>query len=240
MSYRPNIAYEQAGLCSNSIIWIFNNLLYFYQAFDSLTPCQTHRQITLPGIASQMLLIMTIHLIHNENVLVIPGLSVKSRIMYTIRWLIVLITFGLSCLLPILYNIVVVLVLILPVVSTFWYKFKFPANYWPLTIIRSGTTLQVGKRNFQFEDLLFLSFKEDEFYSVIRIEAKRKSILFSNEVQLMNNCSGFEEALSYCRQIRNFIDPNLKINYMRRGQGKSVDMGQGSGSLEFEDWVYLD
>jgi hypothetical protein len=26
-----NIAYEQAGLSANSIIWIFNNLLYFYQ-----------------------------------------------------------------------------------------------------------------------------------------------------------------------------------------------------------------
>jgi len=46
-----NIAYEQAGLCSNSIIWIFNYLLYFYQAFDSLTPCQTHRQIPLASIA---------------------------------------------------------------------------------------------------------------------------------------------------------------------------------------------
>jgi len=45
-----NIAYEQAGLSSNSIIWIFNNLLYFYQSFDSLTPCQTHRQTPLAAI----------------------------------------------------------------------------------------------------------------------------------------------------------------------------------------------
>jgi hypothetical protein len=49
LAFRSNIAYEQAGLSTNSIIWIFNNLSYFYQAFDSSTPCQTHRQITLPA-----------------------------------------------------------------------------------------------------------------------------------------------------------------------------------------------
>jgi hypothetical protein len=36
----PNIAYEQKGLSSFSNIHFFNNLLYFYQAYELLIPFQ--------------------------------------------------------------------------------------------------------------------------------------------------------------------------------------------------------
>ena len=70
-----NIAYEQAGLSANSIIWIFNNLLYFYQAFDSSTPCQTHRQITLASIARGI-----------RNKIIKPSTSQKKKREFITSW----------------------------------------------------------------------------------------------------------------------------------------------------------
>lgn len=79
---------------------------------------------------------------------------------------------------------------------------------------------------------MFLSFHEDEMCQVIRLEGKRKNILFPNQAILYIDCAGFEDALDKCRSIRDFIDPALKINYIRRARGKK--------NRNFDKWEYLE
>lgn len=89
----------------------------------------------------------------------------------------------------------------------------------------------INQKKIEKDNLLFLSFKEDESCKVIRLEAKRKHILIPNEKKLYIHCRNFEEAYKICLDIQDFIDKQLKINYIT-----STQTSRGS---KREKWNYL-
>lgn len=131
-------------------------------------------------------------------------------------------------------------------VSLFVFLLQLPLfflvkDYWlgasrhkQIIIEKFMTHLQINRKKMIWEDLMFLSIREKELYNIIRLEAKRKNMLIANEVVLINNCASFDEAVHLCRQFRDFIDPNLKINvatnYISRSGGKS----------DLENWHYIE
>lgn len=178
-----------------------------------------------------------------ENSFIIPAIPLSGKLIHlTIYVLPVLIVF-----LVWYYKFIATITLVVMLIfigSILFHFFKFPANFNPIILKKDIPYFYIGKKKINFEDLLFLSLREKDAYRVIRLEAKRENILISNEIKLFTNCKNFEEALYLCRQVRDFIDPNLKINHITIGNSE-VNSGYGnytSGGGRNEDvevWTYI-
>lgn len=175
---------------------------------------------------------------HTDDGLIIAGISSRSRWLFLLYWLL----FGLTlALLVTTFEFSTILVLSIPAfVCINWSRLRFPANFRTLKLRKDQEFIYVNKKALPLEELLFLSFHETEAYAIIRLEARRKNILFPKEAKLMSDCSGFEEALQLCREIRDFIDPDLKINHVMLVSGKSRNIGRwGSRDIKFEHWEFI-
>ncbi|MGC4057275.1 MAG: hypothetical protein QM743_04020 [Chitinophagaceae bacterium] len=172
-----------------------------------------------------------------DGKIIIPGLSNRARFRYVLY--VTLLALGLLILVTELYEYPVVLLFVGVLVISFRRLYMLPADFRPIVISLNEDMVQVNKKGFPAEEILFLSFRQIEDYRIVRLEARRKHILFAREAILKTNCSGVEEALAFCRSIRDFIDPELKINHMRLVSGKSEDTGQGSKSIKFEHWEFV-
>lgn len=101
----------------------------------------------------------------------------------------------------------------------------------------------MNRKKMPFDDMLFLSIREKDNYKIIRLEGKRKNILRANEKILKTDCKNFEEAYLLCRSIRDFINPELKINNIKIGSGSSANIAGGMSSSRSEDieiWEFMD
>lgn len=177
-------------------------------------------------------------IIQSDGELLIAGLDRRSRWLFLLYWLL----FGLTLALVVTtFEFSTVLVLSIPAfVFINWSRLRFPANFRTLKLRKDQDFIYVNKKALLLEELLFLSFHETEACTIIRLEACRKNILFPKEAKLMSDCSGFEEALQACRQIRDFIDPDLKINHVMLVSGKSRNTGPwGSRDIKFEHWEFI-
>ena len=179
----------------------------------------------------------------NENELLIPRVDNGFRLTYMFFCLLAVGTPVSIFLFPCLLG-VVVFFLWLPFVMTFWHRLSPPANFWPLRICKSGEYLYVNKKAFRLDELIFLSFSDHENCTTIRLEARRNYIIFSKEARLISNCSNVEEAIQLCRKLRDFINPQLKINYIRLVKGKSnymnIGHGGGRGDTLHDHWEFID
>lgn len=121
---------------------------------------------------------------------------------------------------------------------------KKPANWRPVTIRVSEDEVFVNNKALRKEDLIFLSFHQTEKCRIIRLEAKRNNILIPNEAKILSDCSNEDEATQICRVIRDYIDPNLKICYVRIVKGKSKRPGyvshQLSNDITFEKRDFIE
>jgi hypothetical protein len=97
---------------------------------------------------------------------------------------------------------------------------KRPANWRPVKIRVSEENIFVNNKALRKEDLICLSFHQTEKCSIIRLEAKRNNILIPNEAKILSDCSNEEEATQICRVLRDYIDPNLQICFVRLVKGK--------------------
>jgi hypothetical protein len=93
-----------------------------------------------------------------------------------------------------------------------------------IVLTSHSTHLVVGSKKYLWDDILFLSIREDENYANIRLEAKRKHILIKNESVIIIGKSSLEDAIANCKQVSDFFDKKLKINqivrtYNRKGKG---------------------
>jgi hypothetical protein len=117
-------------------------------------------------------------------------------------------------------------------IYSYWFKREPIAQ---LTIRKVTNYIQLNQKKILFDDLLFLSIRESENYRIIRLEAKRKNIVFANEVIITSNCDSLDEAVSLCRQIRDFIDVNLKINMVEMAVNRA-----GRKDAKNEIWHYVE
>lgn len=124
--------------------------------------------------------------------------------------------------------------------------FKRPANWHPVKIRISEKEVFVNNKALRKEDLIFLSFHQTDKCRTIRLEAKRNNIFRPNEAIILSDCSGEDEAIQICRIIRDYIDPNLKICFVRlvKGKRKSVQfiykMSHLSNDIEFEKRYFIE
>lgn len=195
------------------------------------------------SLNEQSLFFMSILLIQYEHKLVLPAISSSDRSKFILRWILVLMAF----MLPFLFRwrvLFILWLLVLPAIKTWWNYFKLPSNFHKRILYKSDNKVYVGKRQFYLDDLLFLSFREDENYRIIRLEVKRNALMIPNESVLITNCSGLDEALRLCRIVKNFIHPSLLINHIKIGYGKAkVENLYESGSregLRFDVWEYIE
>lgn len=176
----------------------------------------------------------------SDKGLIISRVDNAFRSIFLIFWICLLSASCLLCYTTFLYSILIFFILV-ALISIYWHRLRIPANFWPVSIRKDEHSVFVNKRGFLLEDLLFLSFYETEGYTIIRLEARRNNILFPREVRLISDCSGYEEAVHLCRQIRDFIDPDLKINHVRSVSGKSKPTSwRGSGKIEFDKWEFIE
>jgi hypothetical protein len=177
-------------------------------------------------------------IVQSGNELLIAGLSSKSRWFFLLYWILL----GTALVfLTTTFDFSTILVFFIPAHFFInWSRLRFPANFRPLTLRKDNEFVYVNNKALPLEELLFLSFHETEAYAIIRLEARRENILFPKEVKLMSDCSGFEEALQVCRDIRDFVDPDLKINHVMLVSGKSENTGRwGSRRIKFEHWEFI-
>lgn len=176
----------------------------------------------------------------SDKQLIISSVDNAFRRLFLIFWIFLLSSSVLLYYTPFQYSVLIFFILV-ALMSIYWHRLRIPANFWPVSIRKEENLIFVNKRQFLLEDLLFLSFYETEGYTIIRLEARRNNILFPREVRLISNCSGYEEAVHLCRQIRDFIDPDLKINHIRSVSGKSKPVGwRGSGKIQFDKWEFIE
>lgn len=124
---------------------------------------------------------------------------------------------------------------------------KRPANWHPVKISVSEDEVFVNNKALRKEDLVFLSFHQTEECKIIRLEAKRNNIIKPNEAKILSDCANEDEAIEICRVIRDFIDPDLKICYVRlvKGKRKRSDfvgniMANLSDDIRFEKRYFID
>lgn len=181
--------------------------------------------------------------IYFNDTLIIEAISIKKKVLYFVAYFVPL------CILIILYTLGFIPYYLIFIIAIFlWYTYKtfltFPANFTRIILSKYEYGIQINHKRIPFEDLLFLSIREDELYKQIRIEAKRKNILFSNEKILFSHCKNFEHAISLCRELKKFIDPNLKINQIKIGSARSSSLltsdSAGSPNSKVEVWNYID
>lgn len=126
------------------------------------------------------------------------------------------------------------------------YVLKRPANWHPVKIRVSDEEVFVNNKALRKEDLIFLSFYQTDECRTIRLEAKRNNIFIANEARIVSNCSGEDEAIEICRVIRDYIDPTLKICFVRLVKGKCKrsdfvdDFGDLSNDIRFEKRYFID
>ena len=159
---------------------------------------------------------MTPDYISVDEKLLIPGLSKTGKIIYVLSLFLPL--FLLS-ILVIFFNLALIYALIILVFLGITYRqFVFYSYNFRTTIIsKTPDGILINNKKILFEDFLFLSLREKDFYKIIRFEAKRNNILVANEKILKTNCKNYEHALLVCKGIRDYIHPSLKINNIKVG-----------------------
>jgi hypothetical protein len=181
--------------------------------------------------------------IYYNDSLIINGLTRKQQVSYLLKiGMPFLILFSVYFWGYLFFEFALVIGIIL--FTTLRHFLPFPANFFGIIIKKQDGNLWINKKVIPYEDLLFLSLREKDFYKIIRLEAKRKNILIANEKILASDCEGFEDALSLCREIKSFIDPNLKINNIKIGTGRANNYGDytssGGRNENIEIWEYVD
>ncbi|HMN33139.1 MAG TPA: hypothetical protein PKA54_07180 [Chitinophagaceae bacterium] len=91
------------------------------------------------------------------------------------------------------------------------FKYIYLSN---VKIQKEKNYLLVNHKKFKYEDILFLSFQEDEDCKIIRIEGKRKQIILPNQKILFTHCKNFQDAIEKANKIRQFINQPIQINYI--------------------------
>lgn len=173
-----------------------------------------------------------------DNSLIIPALPMRNKLIYILVNVLPVLTVILFWYFQFISTQMTIVILIF-IISILFHFYKFPANFNPIILRKDFPFFYIGKKKINFDDLLFLSLREKDAYRIIRLEAKRENILISNEIKLFSNCKNFEEALYLCRQVRDFIDPNLKINHITIGNS-AVNSGGGGSNDDIEVWTYID
>ncbi|HTN18597.1 MAG TPA: hypothetical protein VL092_12985, partial [Chitinophagaceae bacterium] len=173
----------------------------------------------------------------NEG-LIIAGISNRSRWLFLLYWMLLI---SIMPVLLYLFGFNTLLIAgIVGFISLSWRRLRIPANFRPVKVRKDRDFVYVNHKVLPLEELLFLSIHETEGYAIIRLEARRTNILFPREARLLSDCSGFKEALQLCREIRDFIDPDLKINHVMWVSGKGRNIGRwGSRRIEFEHWEFI-
>ncbi|MBK7763370.1 MAG: hypothetical protein IPI46_08340 [Bacteroidetes bacterium] len=144
-----------------------------------------------------------------------------------------------------LVNPLILLAILFSLIFTFKEFLKLPANFFDIVMVKSLEGVIINKTLFKYEDLIFLSFRENENYSVIRLEAKRKNILFANDLKLIAGLDSFDRALTLSRQLRNFISLDLKINHITMGFAaprlwRGYFEMPATKASDIENWHFID
>jgi hypothetical protein len=181
---------------------------------------------------------MTPQLIFLNNTLIIPCSSKEARIFYYIRvalyCLVVLISFYYFLKLG-WVGTLLGSILCFPIFGILSYYFFTPVTLRKIVISKNDAILRLNSKQMPLDSLLFLSVREKENYLIIRLEATRKNIMFANEKMLYTGCSNLDESLAICRQIRDFIDPVLKINVVMMPINRA-----GIHNKDQEIWHYVE
>ena len=180
-----------------------------------------------------------------NNSLTIKGIPYSRRLIYVACWLIPIIAIVIFMLQSSPKENLILCIILIPVLTTFRPLIKPPPLFFDIIMSKQQDHLLVNGKKFYYEDLLFLSFKEAEGYRIIRLEAKRRNILFAHEKILITQSNSLEESLSLARQLRDFISPDLKINHVTMGESApSVYYGyfgnRGGRNREVEMWHLID
>ncbi len=182
--------------------------------------------------------------IFQDHTLTIKGFSLSRKLFFISKVFILLFIIG-FCVYRQFVNPFIVLAFLFPIIFTFKGFLRIPVNFFDIVIVKSPDGLFINKKFFPFEDLIFLSIRESEEYGVIRLEAKRKNILFENQKTLVANIESFERAVSLSRQLRDFISLDLKINNITMGFSAPrlwrgyFEMGGGK-SADVENWNFIE
>lgn len=151
-----------------------------------------------------------------EDTLVILGYTPLQKLFYSLKIVGLIFIMVILVFKNILHPLFIP-ALFIPAIFTFWNFLKLPANFFHIKMSKTSDGIQINKTFFPYKDLLFLSIREKDNYSMIRLEAKRRHILFANEKILLMGLDGFESALSHAYQLRDFIGRDLRINQITMG-----------------------
>lgn len=189
---------------------------------------------------------MKVKFITHQNVLTIKGMSFREKLFYVFKICLLILGMAIFLWLNQLKANLIFLCLAIPQLIAFRRFLFIPEGFSDIVIIKKEDKLLVNKQSFEYDELLFLSMKEFEQYHIIRLEAERDSILFANEKILIHQRMDYDTCLGYCRFIRDFISPDLKINDMTMGHDEPNyeslrgNTGGGGRNSETEVWHFID
>lgn len=189
---------------------------------------------------------MKVKFITHNNVLTIKGMSLQEKLWYVCKICIIILAIVVFLLLNHFKTNLILLCLAIPQLITFRRFLFIPDGFTDTVIIKKADEVLINGKSFEYDKLLFLSMKESEQYHIIRLEARRDAILFANEKILIHQRMDYDTSLSYCRFIRDFISPDLKINDVTIGNDEPDtgnmygETGGGHRDSDIEIWHYID
>lgn len=122
-----------------------------------------------------------------------------------------------------------------------------PSIFKDITIVKFDGKIIINSKIVPLDSILFLSFREADDFRYVKLESRRKKILIANEILLNNECRSFEEALEFCRMIRDFIGEGIVINYISMGWSNDDNLiysnlsgTEASKNEQLENWNYIE
>jgi hypothetical protein len=112
---------------------------------------------------------------------------------------------------------------------------KNPGKISDVTITKFNDYITINKKKILFEKILFLSFKEQDGFRIIRLECIRKNILIANDFILFDDCNNAIDALEKCKMLQQFIGSGIKINHITIDNSSTYNESNSKG----EKWNFV-
>jgi hypothetical protein len=177
---------------------------------------------------------MATNFITTTDSLIIKKDDNKKLFFYLLPYIVPAIVCGLLYLMHIFPVWMLLLLLLLSYNFIFIFLKHQPIVFNDITIKKNEHGCSINNKIIDVEKLLFLSIRQKDGYKIIRLEMVRKHILLANEFILFSDVENLEQGIHLCKQIKQFIHPDLKINVIKIGSSSN------GSDRNLEKWHFVE
>jgi hypothetical protein len=136
--------------------------------------------------------------------------------------------------------------IILAIAAAFYVNVHYvrPARATMLNLCSTENGLLIDNKLLPWDKVLFLSFRQAEGCTMLRLELVRRNILFANEHVLYAGCRSYEHALELGKFVKQHLGNTIPLVYMAADTSnklsvhKSRNYGRDNEALR-EEWIVV-